>query len=134
VAEDADDMAGDASPDRVFTLEEANAMIAGLAEELARIRTARQVVLRGGKPIRDSAIGNGGGERGKEYWEALHALRAGVEAITREGVVLRDPETGLVDFPSRREGADVYLCWRLGEERVMFWHPQDTGFGGRQAL
>ena len=130
MAEDADE----APPDRVFTLDEANEMIPRLTDELGRIRTARQVVLEGGRPIRDSAIGNGGGERGKEYWEALHALRAGVEAVTREGVILRDPETGLVDFPSRRDGAEVYLCWRLGEERVTFWHPQDTGFGGRQPL
>ena len=126
--------ADEAPPDRLFTLDEANDMIPRLTEELGRVRTARQVVLQGGRPIRDSAIGNGGGERGKAYWEALHALRAGVEAVTREGVILRDPETGLVDFPSRRDGAEVYLCWRLGEERVMFWHSQDTGFGGRQPL
>ena len=126
--------ADEAPPDRLFTLDEANDMIPRLTEELGRVRTARQVVLQGGRPIRDSAIGNGGGERGKEYWEALRALRAGVELLTREGVILRDPETGLVDFPSRRDDADVYLCWRLGEDRVRFWHPQDTGFGGRQPL
>jgi hypothetical protein len=124
----------EASPERLFTLDEANEMVAGLAAALERIREARQVVLKGGQPIRDSAIGNGGGERGKEYWQALHGLRADVEAVTRQGVILRDPETGLVDFPSRREGADVYLCWRLGEEQVMYWHPPDSGFGGRQPL
>jgi len=122
------------TPERLFTIEEANALVGDLSEMLGRIRAARQVVLRGGRPIRDSAIGNGGGERGKEYWEALQTLRADVESVTRQGVILRDPETGLVDFPSRREGAVVYLCWRLGEERVMFWHPPDTGFGGRQPL
>ena len=129
---DADDEP--ASEERLFTIDEANAVVEDLAETLERVRAARQVVLRGGRPIRDSAIGNGGGERGKEYWEALHALRADVESVTRRGVILRDPETGLVDFPSRRDGVVVYLCWRLGEERVMFWHPPDTGFGGRQPL
>jgi len=126
--------ADEPSPERVFTLEEANALVADLTETLERIRAARQVVLKGGRPIRDSAIGNGGGSRGKEYWEALHGLRADVEAVTRRGVILRDPETGLVDFPSRRDGSVVYLCWRLGEERVMYWHSPDTGFGGRQPL
>jgi len=129
-----DEATGEPFPERLFTVDEANAMVAGLVESLVRIREARQVVLQGGQPIRDSAIGNGGGRRGKEYWEALHGLRADVESVTRQGVILRDPETGLIDFPSRRDGAEVYLCWRLGEERVMFWHPQDGGFGGRQPL
>jgi len=129
-----DEAAPEPFPERLFTIDEANAMVDDLAETLGRIRESRQVVLQGGRPIRDSAIGNGGGRRGKEYWEALQGLRADVESVTRQGVILRDPETGLVDFPSRRDGADVYLCWRLGEERVMFWHPADTGFGGRQPL
>jgi len=120
--------------ERLFTLEEANGMVAGLTVSLERIREARQVVLQGAAPIRDAAHLNGGGERGKEYWEALQSLRAEVESVTGRGVILRDPETGLVDFPSRKDGADVFLCWRLGEERVMFWHPPDTGFGGRQPL
>ena len=120
--------------ERLFTLEEANEMVAVLTASLERIRAARQVVLQGATPIRDAARLNGGGERGRDYWEALRSLRAEVEAVTGRGVILRDPETGLVDFPSRKDGADVFLCWRLGEERVMFWHPPDTGFGGRQPL
>jgi hypothetical protein len=84
--------------------------------------------------VADSAASNGGGERGKEYWEALRALRKDVEQVLGLGVILRDPETGLIDFPARREGHDAFLCWRLGEERVMFWHSTDTGFGGRKPL
>ena len=70
MAEDADE----APPDRLFTLDEANDMIPRLTEELGRVRTARQVVLQGGRPIRDSAIGNGGGER--EYHSFRRHLRA----------------------------------------------------------
>ena len=49
-------------------------------------------------------------------------------------VVLRDLDRGLVDFPSLREGQEVYLCWEEGEDQIGFWHDPDTGFGGRQPL
>ena len=49
-------------------------------------------------------------------------------------IVLRDPESGLLDFPSRREGRLVYLCWRLEEDRVGFWHGPDSGFSGRRPI
>jgi hypothetical protein len=120
--------------ERLFTVEEADDLLSELAAPLERIRAARQTVLDGGRAVADSAASNGGGERGKQYWEALRALRKDVEEVLRHGVVLRDPETGLIDFPARREGRDVFLCWRLGEERVMFWHSPDTGFGGRRPL
>jgi hypothetical protein len=125
---------GGATAERVFSVEEADALLVELRERLVRVREARQSVLANGQPVRDSAVGNGGGARGKAYWEALSNLRRDVEAMNSAGVVLRDPETGLVDFPARREGRDVYLCWRLGEDRVMFWHGTDTGFGSRRPL
>jgi hypothetical protein len=127
-------MADEETSERLFTVEEADELLPELTSPLERIRASRQVVLEGGRAVADSAAANGGGERGKEYWEALRALRKDVEAVLELGVVLRDPETGLIDFPARREGHDVFLCWRLGEERVMFWHSTDTGFGGRKPL
>jgi hypothetical protein len=50
------------------------------------------------------------------------------------GVVVRDPSTGLVDFPAERDGEPVYLCWRLGEDEVAHWHDRDSGFSGRKPL
>jgi hypothetical protein len=127
-------MGDEETSERLFTVEEADGLLPELAAPLERIRVSRQVVLEGGRAVADAAPSNGGGERGKEYWEALRALRHDVEAVLELGVILRDPETGLIDFPARREGHDVFLCWRLGEERVMFWHSTDTGFGGRKPL
>ena len=49
-------------------------------------------------------------------------------------VFLKDPRTGLVDFRSVRDGRVVYLCWRLGEDRIRYWHDLDAGFAGRQPL
>jgi hypothetical protein len=50
------------------------------------------------------------------------------------GVELKDPFSGLIDFPGRMNGRDVYLCWRLGEPEVAHWHDLDAGFAGRQKL
>ena len=118
----------------VYTPEEANEMLPGLRRSLVRIREARQVVLRGAERIRKVATLNGGGAQRTEYWEALDALRAEVESLSERGIVLRDPEAGLIDFPARRDGRDVFLCWRLDEERVEYWHGPETGFAGRQPL
>jgi hypothetical protein len=63
-------------------------------------------------------------ERMQEYVEELHRL----------GGVLKDPYTGLVDFPSVVDDHEVFLCWRLGEPEVAHWHELDAGFAGRQKL
>jgi len=49
-------------------------------------------------------------------------------------IVLRDLDRGLVDFPSLRDGEEVLLCWRLGEEEIGFWHSLHEGFSGRRPL
>jgi hypothetical protein len=120
--------------EREFTVEEANSLLPAVSESLGLIKEARQVVLRGGERIRRSAKADGGGRQGREYWEALATLRREVEGLTAQGIVLRDAETGLLDFPSRRDGQEVFLCWRLGEDRVGFWHGPESGFSGRRPL
>jgi hypothetical protein len=117
-----------------FTVASAEALVPWLADVLPRIREARQVVLGGAQRIRANAPRNGTSDPGQAYWDALAALRRDVEALTERGVVLRDPETGLVDFPSIRDGREVFLCWRLGEEHVAFWHGPESGFGGRRPV
>jgi len=119
---------------RQFTVEEANSLLPALSESLALIKEARQVVLRGGERIRRGAVADGGGRQGREYWDALATLRREVEGLSERGIVLRDAEAGLVDFPSRREGREVFLCWRLGEDRVGHWHGPESGFSGRKPL
>src|SRR2546422_1231311 len=127
------DMGPDEEPKR-YTAEEVDAMLPTLRESLERIRESRQVVLSKGERIRDAAKMNGGGEPGTAYWEALSTLRREIEGLTALGIVLRDPETGLLDFPASIDGRDVFLCWQLGEDRVGFWHGPGTGFAGRKPL
>ena len=57
-----------------------------------------------------------------------------IHAIAELGVILKDLEVGLVDFPAHRNGREVYLCWRLGEDHIGWWHEIDSGFAGRQPL
>jgi hypothetical protein len=119
---------------RLYSPEEATALLPELIEALGRIRSARQLMLERGERIRSSALGNGGGEPGGEYWEALAVLRREVESLTEQDILLRDPEMGLLDFPTRIDGRDVFLCWKQGEDRVRFWHGPETGFTGRRPI
>lgn len=69
----------------------------------------------------------------------ISSARAGVARRLRRiialGVEIKDPTTGLIDFPTMRDGHEVYLCWRLGEgERIRWWHEIEAGFAGRQPL
>lgn len=61
-------------------------------------------------------------------------LNQTVEEIQQTGCVVKDLDTGLVDFPSLRGGEKVYLCWKLGEERIGYWHGIEEGFAGRKPL
>jgi hypothetical protein len=121
-------------PEPEFTVEEANALLPALRASLERIRAARRVVLDRSEALGRSASADGGGPVGREVWEALATLRRELEALTRRGVVLRDAESGLVDFPARREGRPVFLCWRRDEDRVAYWHGPESGFAGRRPL
>lgn len=62
------------------------------------------------------------------------AVQSAVERIHSTGCVVKDLETGLLDFPSRINDEEVYLCWRLGEDRIRFYHRQDEGFAGRKPI
>jgi hypothetical protein len=64
----------------------------------------------------------------------IDQMQAGVARIDELGVTLREIETGLVDFPALVNGRQVWLCWRLGEGDVSWWHELSDGFGGRRPL
>lgn len=120
---------------RIYTVEEANALLPELRERLGRIRDARQIMLRHAKVIRGQVAEDGGGAHpGAGYMEATATLRREIERLAREEIALRDPESGLVDFPGERQGERVWLCWLLGEDGVGHWHPLDAGFSSRRPL
>ncbi len=122
-------------PERVFTVTEAEAMLEDLRPRLARIRETREVVIRSSELVKERVASDGGGVAGEPaYWEAARALRAELEYLAAEDVVLRDPGSGLVDFLGEVEGRRVWLCWRVGEEHVAHFHELDSGFSSRRPL
>jgi hypothetical protein len=64
----------------------------------------------------------------------IDRMQAGVVRIDELGITLREIETGLIDFPALASGRQIWLCWRLGEGDVAWWHELNDGFGGRQPL
>ena len=90
--------------------------------------------MRSAERVRGNVVGNGGGSQSAEYSDALALLKRETERLSAASILLRDVETGLVDFPSERDGEPMFLCWKLGEDEVAFWHPVDTGIAGRRPL
>ena len=123
--------------EKLFTVEEANALLPRLREildEAALHRDALHEKAPHMEPILRAAIGNGGGKAGREYGLEAYNLSRTVERIRELGVVLKDLDVGLLDFPHEREGRVVFLCWHPPEERVAYWHDLDAGYAGRQPL
>jgi hypothetical protein len=122
---------------RLFTVEEANALLPRLREILDDVAIHRDALRERAphmEPILRAAIGNGGGKAGSEYGVEAYNLYLAIERIRSLGVVLKDLDMGLLDFPHEREGRVVFLCWHLPEERVEYWHDLDAGYAGRQPL
>jgi hypothetical protein len=124
------------SPDRHYTVEEANAALGWVAERLDLMRAAREKLTdeEARAALGDAAPGNGGGAPGRVVSEGFLALRSALAELQEAGVVLRDLDRGLVDFPTVRDGREVYLCWVEGEREIGFWHGPDTGYAGREPL
>jgi hypothetical protein len=122
--------------DRHYTLEEASELLPGLVELIGRMRTARDRL--GDREAREalSEAGptNGGGAPGRTVSEGFLELRDSMSQLQALDVVLRDLDRGLLDFPSLRDGREVYLCWQEGEDAIGYWHEPEAGFGGRRPL
>lgn len=69
-----------------------------------------------------------------EFNRLESSLHHAIEQIHSTGCLVKDVEIGLLDFPARIDGEDVYLCWRLGEDRIRFYHRQNEGFAGRKPI
>ena len=127
-----------------FTLDEANQKIPWLKTQLETIVSLTEEIERLRLELNTDLIkasSNGHGATGidpkgdqKKIDAMVDRLRKLAEEINDSGIILRDLERGLVDFPKLWEGREVYLCWILGESDIQFWHEVDTGFSGRQPL
>ena len=129
---------------RHFTLEEANAMLPWLAETFSALMPIREelvqeqerllVMMRGGRSNGSSSHGTEITELQRKVDRLTEDLQRGARTISQRGIIVRDIGRWLVDFPSMREGREVYLCWVRGELEIGFWHETDTGFGNREPI
>jgi hypothetical protein len=123
---------------RLFTLEEANALLPEVRRIFQRIDEATVVLQKLEPEVKRAseraAEGGGGTVHGVQYADALTRFLMGIQEILGHGIEIKDFERGLCDFPHERDGKIVYLCWQRGEERIEWWHDVDAGFAGRQPL
>jgi hypothetical protein len=123
--------------ERYFTLQEANAALETVRPWVAEILDIRAAILDSRPevwPVIEKSMGNGGSRAASRLVVGFERLEALVQRIQELGVLIKDVNTGLLDFPSLRDGKLVYLCWRYGEDDIRFWHEVDSGFAGRQAI
>jgi hypothetical protein len=129
---------------RYFTAEQANEVlreVRPLTEELVEHRRALLELQELQSSLNQRIAGNGGNVEPRELQDVQERLDEEVAGIARcvariheAGGLVKDLDAGLVDFPARREGVEVLLCWRLGEEEVGYWHGLEEGFSGRKPL
>lgn len=122
---------------RYFTLEEAQATLPQVKKLMEQVQSARREILRlrpEALPAIEQAALNGGNKLLGEL--AVHAMRLeeGVKGIMALGAVIKDIDAGLVDFIGLRNGREIFLCWKYGEERIGYWHELNAGFAGRRPL
>jgi hypothetical protein len=122
--------------ERHYTRAEANNLLPRIEALLRGLRAARDRLTdaEAHAALTDAAPANGGGSEGRDVGEAFLEVRRRLAELQELELVLRDVDRGLIDFPAIIDGREVYLCWKLGEEEVGFWHDLEAGFRGRQPL
>ena len=122
---------------KLFTLDEANAFVPQLLDLVPRIQKL-SISLNNDFPdiknAREKTKWNGGSDQGVDYLNAVLKYNDLMHRIEGMGCEVKGIREGLVDFPSLREGREVYLCWRMPEKEILFWHDLNTGFSGRKPI
>lgn len=131
-------------PNGHFTREEANALLPAvrtLAERLVAHRRALAEVQTAREELVLRIAGNGGeidprkvAELDERAATELAGVARCVNGIHELGALVKDADTGLIDFPALRDGEEILLCWQLGEDEVAYWHGLEDGYAGRQPL
>jgi hypothetical protein len=130
--------------ERTFTPDEANAalpVVRPLVEQLVEAKRRLDEAQVRAEAVAARITGNGGGlppaalaQVHNEIGRCATELARALDEVQATGAIVKDVDSGLVDFPSVRDGENVLLCWRLGEDEVAFWHGYDDGFAGRRPI
>ncbi len=128
---------------RRFSREEADALLPEIAPRLLQLRDLKRQNDETRSAVNDlqSTLKANGHSLDIEMSRLARALQSSgaeinalIERVTSLGVEVKDLEMGLIDFRGERDGREIYLCWKLGEEHVAFWHELNTGYSSRQPL
>lgn len=122
---------------RLFTVEEANGLLPRLRElfaEVARHRDAMRDRNLQVEEVLENAPADSGSRAASEYLAEAHGLYRSMEQIRELGVMLKDLDAGIMDFPCERGGELVFLCWHPREESVRYWHEVEDGYRGRRPI
>jgi hypothetical protein len=129
---------------RYFTVEEANEALVELrplAEQMVE-RRRELVEAQARRASLGAQVGANGGDltpsdfadADEQLEHAASELAQSIERIQAAGVLVKDLDRGLLDFPALRDGQEILLCWHVGEDEIRFWHGVDEGFAGRKPL
>jgi len=120
-----------------FTLPEANEALKSIRPWIDEIQSIRQAILIHQPEIwnvMEKSAGNGGNPTLSKLVKSFDRLDALIHAVQDTGVIIKDINTGLLDFPALKDEREVYLCWKHGEDVIEFWHEIEDGFAGRQSI
>ncbi len=120
-----------------FTLDEALEMLPFVRASFQRISSIREELglsTEAMEQLTNKAGSNGGGQRSAGYLQKILSLNTALSELSDRGVLVKDVNVGLVDFPHIRDGREVLLCIMMGEETIGYYHDVETGFSGRRPL
>jgi len=125
------------SMQKFFTLSEANEALKIIRPLMDEVQAIRETILANQPeawPAIEKSAGNGGNKALSKMVDDFEKLDSLIHQILDTGVQIKDINIGLLDFSAMREGREVYLCWKYGEENIAFWHEVDAGYAGRQPI
>ena len=120
-----------------FTLQEANNALTIIRPLMDEIQAIRQEILARQPevwPVVERSAGNGGSQAASQMVREFERLDALVHQVQATGALFKDINLGLLDFSALKDGREVYLCWKYGEEDIAFWHEIEAGYAGRQPI
>jgi hypothetical protein len=120
-----------------FTLQQANETLKIIRPLMEDVQAIRRKILDsqpGAWPAIEKSAGNGGNKALSAMVQDFERLDALIHRILDTGAQVKDINSGLLDFSAQRNGREVYLCWKYGEDDIAFWHEVDAGFAGRQPI
>jgi hypothetical protein len=122
---------------RYFSLDQANQLLEVITPLVAEMIAIRNTILEFQpklETVLNKAVNNGGSLISAEALNAFEALKNVIYKVQQYDVFVKDVNSGLIDFPSIRDGEIVFLCWQFGEDQIEYWHELEEGYQGRKPV